>query len=207
MSLMKTASLSGVEYQKPRRKVDKVVFVRTSKCPRMRLRSWNVFLVASLCAVFTIFLLSQIWSHSTLSGSARVRRYFNIFNSPSIPVAENGSVPKSRDLKCRMHSCFDVYRCNYNENTFISVYMYPMGRFVDSVKYEKVLHRKPTKEFLELFTAVRESSYYTDDVNKACIIIPGIDTLNQNALDPKATARILASLPRYVHVFIAIITE
>ena len=95
-----------------------------------------------------------------------------------------------------MHSCFDVYRCKDNENAFISVYVYPIGRFVDSEDNTNVINRPPSKEFREIALAIRQSDFYTDDISKACVIVPAVDTLNQNGLDLQAIGRILASLPR-----------
>ena len=35
----------------------------------------------------------------------------------------------------------------------------------------------PSTEFYELYTFLRNSSYFTEDVNQACIRFPAVDTL------------------------------
>ncbi|EDO26248.1 predicted protein [Nematostella vectensis] len=101
--------------------------------------------------------------------------------------------PQNTAPKCRMHSCFDIYRCRFNENSLISVYVYPYSTFLN--EKGRTLNLKPISvHFDEMLTAIKESSYYTDDKDKACIIIPPLDTLNQNGMDLKATAQALAAL-------------
>ncbi|EDO39195.1 predicted protein, partial [Nematostella vectensis] len=101
--------------------------------------------------------------------------------------------PQNTAPKCRMHSCFDIYRCRFNENSLISVYVYPYSTFLN--EKGRTLNLKPISvHFDEMLTAIKESSYYTDDKDKACIIIPPLDILNQNGMDLKATAQALAAL-------------
>lgn len=96
-----------------------------------------------------------------------------------------------------MFSCFDIYRCKYNENSLISVYVYPQTEFIDSKG--DVLKLKPmSQQYYELITSIQSSSYYTSERDNACIVIPSIDTLNQNGLNIKTVSKALGSLPRSV---------
>ena len=113
-------------------------------------------------------------------------------------IAPNIPLPLPFVEKCRMHTneCFNVYRCSYNERNKIDVYVYPFTNYFD----EKGQQISPSfsKEFYELVMAIKESDYYTNDMNKACVIIPPIDLLNQRRINITHAGQILSSLPRFV---------
>ncbi|KAL0189148.1 hypothetical protein M9458_016247, partial [Cirrhinus mrigala] len=96
---------------------------------------------------------------------------------------------------CRMHTCFDVYRCGYNPKNKIKVYIYPLQRFVDEVGVP-ISSTGLSREYNDLLSAISDSDFYTDDVTRACLFIPSIDVLNQNSLRIRETAQALAMLPR-----------
>ena len=67
--------------------------------------------------------------------------------------------------KCRMETCFDVSRCR---NGF-KVYVYPDDNLL-SQSYRKIL------------TALRDSRYYTEDPNEACLFVPSTDMMDRDKL-------------------------
>lgn len=153
----------------------------------------TVFLVGLVFSCAVIFVGLELWS--ILSSSDE-----ELSNSPldsdfaEIRVQFKAPLPKKRDLNCRMHSCFDIFRCTVNENQLISVYVHSNNRFVDDGG--QVLNKELSQEFYDLISAIVESQYYTADMRKACIVIPLIDILNQSGQHLKGIARILANLPR-----------
>lgn len=154
----------------------------------------TVFLVGLVFSCAVIFVGLELWS--ILSSSEE-----ELSNSPldsdraEIRVQFKASLPAKRDLNCRMHSCFDIFRCTVNENQLISVYVHSNNRFVDDGG--QVLNKELSQEFYDLISAIVESQYYTADMRKACIVIPLIDILNQSGQYLKGIARILANLPSW----------
>ncbi|XP_031562334.1 exostosin-2-like [Actinia tenebrosa] len=183
-------------YTKKYRKSDKPFFTRNVFLPRMRLKTRTVFLVAVLFAAFLVFVSSQIWTRyrSEDDGFSTDRHHSGSKNV--IRVLNNSASPLKTDLKCRMFSCFDIYRCKFNENSLISVYVYPFNDYVDG-KGNRI-HMKPVSQQLyELLTAIKRSSYYTSDRKSACIVVPSIDLLNQNRMDLTSVQNMLLSLPSW----------
>ena len=188
-------AVSGSDVEDTRhRKFEKISFVnpRNQFCCRVRLQTRNVVIVAVVVTGLMLVLVSQLWSHSLVSESDE--NYELDVARDSVLVKGNLALRKV-DLKCRFHTCFDVYRCGYNENNLLSVYVYPLSQYKDE-KGRLLEMRGISDEFYDLLLAIKNSNYYTQDRSKACIIIPSIDTLNQNGLDLKQTARILSGLPR-----------
>lgn len=161
----------------------------------MRLQTRSVLLVGLLFSGVFIFFALELWSILPFSDNET-----EVNPSPLddnlVEVALKAETPlaKKRDSKCLMHSCFDIFRCAVNENKLISVYVYPYTRFLHENGH--AVNKEMSQEFYELLAAIVNSKYYTSDMNSACIIIPSIDTLNQNGLDVKGIARILSGLPR-----------
>ncbi|XP_028414208.1 exostosin-2-like isoform X2 [Dendronephthya gigantea] len=112
-------------------------------------------------------------------------------------IASNVPLPLPSNENCRMHTndCFNIYRCGYNEDDKISVYIYPFINYFD----EKGAQISPSfsKEFYDLVTAIKESKYYTSNMEKACIIVPPLDMLNQRRIKPRNAGQILSSLPSW----------
>lgn len=162
----------------------------------MRLQTRSVFLVGILLSGVFIFFTLELWSILPFSDDE-----FDL-NSPldddlaEVRLKTDAPLPEKRDSKCLMHSSFDIFRCALNENKLISVYVYPNTRYLDERGH--TINKAMSQEFYELLAAIVKSKYYTSDLNNACIIIPSIDTLNQNDQDLTGIARILAGLPRYV---------
>lgn len=159
---------------------------------RLRLQTRNVVIVVVVVTGLMLVLISQLWSHSRVSeteGTAELD-----ISDHSMIIKRNGSLTET-DLKCRFHTCFDVYRCGYNEKKLLSVYVYPLSHYKDE-RGKTIEVRDISEEFYDLLLAIKNSNYYTSDRNKACIIVPSIDTLNQNGLHLEQTARILSNQPR-----------
>jgi glucuronyl/N-acetylglucosaminyl transferase EXT2 len=86
-----------------------------------------------------------------------------------------------------------VYHCGLNDESKISVYIYPVKDYVgeDGTRLAPTMSR----EFAQILRAIVESPFYTADPNKACIFVPSIDLLNQNNVLTNEVGKVLASLP------------
>ncbi|XP_060228031.1 exostosin-2 isoform X1 [Meriones unguiculatus] len=152
--------------------------------------------------LFSIVLLGliatgmfQFWPHSIESSSDGGVEKRSIREVPVVRLPADSPIPERGDLSCRMHTCFDVYRCGFNPKNKIKVYIYPLKKYVDDAGVP--VSSTISWEYNELLTAISDSDYYTDDISRACLFVPSIDVLNQNPLRIKETAQALAQLSRW----------
>ncbi|XP_041931204.1 LOW QUALITY PROTEIN: exostosin-2 [Alosa sapidissima] len=166
--------------------------------PRMKTKHRIYYI--TLFSVVLLGLLAtgmfQFWPHSIESSAEWTLERRSVHDAPLARLAPNSPLPERGDLSCRMHTCFDVYRCGYNPKNRIKVYIYPLQRFVDE-EGVAISSTGLSREYNELLSAVSDSHFYTDDVTRACLFLPSIDVLNQNSLRIRETAQALASLPRW----------
>ncbi|KAK8379154.1 hypothetical protein O3P69_019178 [Scylla paramamosain] len=93
---------------------------------------------------------------------------------------------------CHYYNCFNVYRCGRNGNQRLSVYVYPLARYVDE---EHVAIKPMSREFFEVLDTVLNSEYHTANPEEACVLVPPIDTLNENSLRRDKIGQALSMLP------------
>ena len=161
----------------------------------MRQRARSILLVGILFSGLVLFFALEIWPDDPFSeDESELNSPPDNDDSEILRLHAGSPLPEKRDSKCLAHSCFDIFRCAVNENKLISVYVYPFTNVLD--ENGRTINKAMSQEFYELLTAIMKSKYYTADLGKACIIVPSVDTLNQNGMDLKGYARILASLPR-----------
>ncbi|KAM9302316.1 exostosin-2 [Gastrophryne carolinensis] len=153
-------------------------------------------------ALFSVVLLGliatgmfQFWPHTIEPSGDWSAEKRSVHNFPAVRLPEDSPLPERGDLSCRMHTCFDVYRCGYNPKNKIKVYIYPLKKYTD--EGGRSVGGTVSQEYSQLLTAISESEFYTEDVNRACLFLPSIDVLNQNNLRIKETAQALAQLPRW----------
>uniref|UniRef100_A0AAQ6ICW4 Exostosin-2 n=1 Tax=Anabas testudineus TaxID=64144 RepID=A0AAQ6ICW4_ANATE len=138
----------------------------------------------------------QFWPHSIESTADWTLDKRSVHDAPLNHLPVSSPIPERGDLSCRMHTCFDVYRCGYNPKNRIKVYIYPLQRFVDELGVP-ISSIGLSREYNDLLSAISASDFYTDDVTRACLFIPSIDVLNQNSLRIRETAQALAILSRW----------
>ncbi|VTJ66308.1 Hypothetical predicted protein [Marmota monax] len=152
--------------------------------------------------LFSIVLLGliatgmfQFWPHSIESSNDWSVEKRSVRDVPVVRLPAESPIPERGDLSCRMHTCFDVYRCGFNPKNKIKVYIYSLKKYVDDLGVP--VSNTISREYNELLTAISDSDYYTDDISRACLFVPSIDVLNQNTLRIKETAQALAQLSRW----------
>ncbi len=157
------------------------------------------------CTLFTALLLGalattlwQFWPHSVESEHDEDSQNAPLIDSTSLHtdviVRNDTPLPRKRDQSCFFHTCFDVYHCGYNDDNRISVYIYPITKYMDENGVPITLPM--SREFSEIVQTVMDSIYYTTNPDRACLFLPTIDLLNQNNIRLEETSRVLASLPR-----------
>ncbi|XP_010610816.1 exostosin-2 isoform X2 [Fukomys damarensis] len=164
--------------------------------PRMKTKH-RIYYVALFSVVLLGLLATgvfQFWPHSIdASGDWAVEK-----RSVAVPVVRlpgDSPVPERGDLSCRMHTCFDVYRCGFNPKNKIKVYIYSLKKYVNELGVP--VSSTISREYNELLSAIADSDYYTDDISRACLFVPSIDLLSQHALPIRETAQALAQLSRW----------
>ncbi|XP_057603941.1 exostosin-2 isoform X2 [Hippopotamus amphibius kiboko] len=165
--------------------------------PRMKIKHRIYYI--TLFSVVLLGLIAtgvfQFWPHSIESSSDWSVEKRSIRDVPVVRLPADSPVPERGDLSCRMHTCFDVYRCGFNPKNKIKVYIYSLKKYVDDAGVP--VSSSISREYNELLTAISESDYYTDDITRACLCVPAIDLLSQDALRVRETAQALAQLSRW----------
>lgn len=146
-----------------------------------------VLVFALSIAIFILFPYSgkghEIYKEITLD---------NVIDVPEQLI--NDQIPSAnlRNTKCSHWDCFNVYRCGNKGHNQISIYIYPIKKYIDldSIPATGIM----SKEFYFILKTIKESKFYTSNPDEACIFIPSIDTLNQNRFRPKITSQALNSL-------------
>ncbi|XP_054999663.1 exostosin-2 [Sorex araneus] len=165
--------------------------------PRMKTKH-RVYYIA----LFSVVLLGliatgmfQFWPHSIESAAEWGAARRSARDVPVVRLAADAPLPERGDLSCRMHTCFDVYRCGFNPRHKIKVYIYALRKYVDAAGAP--VGHSLSREYNELLAAIADSDYYTDDIGRACLFVPSIDLLSQGALRVRETAQALAQLSRW----------
>ncbi|XP_052810735.1 exostosin-2-like [Mya arenaria] len=160
---------------------------------RSLFKRFFICLFAVLLSVLVVALIVLVWpQESPQEVHAEKQQTSRLPTGPAIVLRDDSPLADSRDELCTFHKCFNVYDCGYNDQTRISVYVYPLQQFVDETGAAVLL--PISKEFYEILTAIMDSPFYTTDPQKCCLYVPAVDLLNQNKLRLKETSQALASL-------------
>lgn len=150
---------------------------------------------AGIVAVFLTFFVMCLFlwpsEEATEDSVHRFPRHLETDEIVSITKdSENGT---ERNSTCTFHTCVNVYHCGYNDETKISVYIYPIKDYVNEKGMP--VATSMSREFAQILQAIVESPFYTNDPETACMFVPSIDVLNQNNIFTKEIGKVLASLP------------
>lgn len=63
----------------------------------------------------------QFWPHSIESAADWTLDKRSVHDAPLVHLPVSSPIPERGVLSCRMHTCFDVYRCGYNPKNKIKV--------------------------------------------------------------------------------------
>lgn len=154
----------------------------------------NFFLFLFLIIVISIASIVVLFS---LSGDSKNHYHKvqlkDLRNLPEKRIDDRVLLSNPRNEKCTYWDCFNVYRCGQSGHDRITIYVYPLRKYVDArgVPATEVM----SQEFYTILETIINSKYYTADPSKACIFVPSIDLLSQNRFQPNITSRALNLLP------------
>lgn len=156
------------------------------------------FFVTVLCIIsfsLTLLIIAQLLPLTVPNNSKRDERitFDDIKNLPKVKIKENSVLGSGRNEKCTHYDCLNVYRCGHRDKYKIQVYVYPLKQYIDTDGNE--ITNEISIEYLRILKAIVNSEYYSPDPQLACILVPSIDTLNQNRINVKKVSKALASLP------------
>ncbi|CAG9135746.1 unnamed protein product [Plutella xylostella] len=165
-----------------------------SKYKSYRKILYHRFFVGLLVFIIVSLLISVLFN--VFSGSSPRKDYhepvkLSMHGAPRVTLKSDSVKAASRINDCTYWYCFDVYRCGRHHNK-LSIYIYPLTRYLteDGTSISKF-----SREFYLILDAIRHSKYYTPNPEEACLLVPSIDTLNQNSFSSKHVAQALQSLP------------
>lgn len=116
----------------------------------------------------------------------------NLKNLPVIVVKKNSPVGESRNPKCTHYDCFNIYRCGQRDHK-IQIYVYPLRTYFDDQGNQ--ITPQISLEYYKILKTIVNSKYYSPNPEEACILVPSIDTLNQNRLKQNEVSKALSTLP------------
>jgi glucuronyl/N-acetylglucosaminyl transferase EXT2 len=117
----------------------------------------------------------------------------NLDRVPEVVIGTDAPLSEGRNPHCSYYDCFNVYRCGHTGSNKIQIYVYPLKKYVDERGIP--VGNQVSREFYFILQTILESKYYTPNPVEACILVPSIDTLNQNRFRVIETSASLASLP------------
>uniref|UniRef100_A0A1I8IDU4 Exostosin domain-containing protein n=1 Tax=Macrostomum lignano TaxID=282301 RepID=A0A1I8IDU4_9PLAT len=117
-------------------------------------------------------------------------------NTPSVVIHPVPGFNFSlRNMKCTYHACFDIDACRLVGEHRIGVYIYPRRRYYTPGGHRLFQFR--SRQFDNLMRAIRDSPYYTEDPDRACVFLPDIDTLNPSNYELDWLPQYLYHLPKW----------
>ncbi|VDM25107.1 unnamed protein product, partial [Toxocara canis] len=91
------------------------------------------------------------------------------------------STASSYHANCTVDTCLDLLPCSIDDRR-LTIYLEPISRIIDEVGmfiYMGIeVTPQPSREFLEMRSIIEESRFHVSDVNDACLVMPGFDSLN-----------------------------
>lgn len=145
-----------------------------------------LFIVISL--VFTIVF--NVFS----GGSQRTDVFLPVNLDRSVEIVtvkRDVVVAEGRSANCTYWDCFDVYKCGRGGHEKITIYIYPLKDYQtengNSIS-------QFSREFFVILDTIKRSRFYTPNPEEACLLVPSIDTLNENTFSSGHVSRALHSL-------------
>lgn len=156
-------------------------------------KKFFVTLFILILFVIISIVLVQLWSwNGEKYVNLKKIDLLNIQNLPEVSLLEDHPISLPTNSQCTHWDCFNIYRCGKTGHNRIMVYIHPLIKYIDKTGMEVMPHM--SKQYFLLLKTIANSKYYTPNINEACILIPSIDTLNQERLDLNFTSKALQQL-------------
>lgn len=162
------------------------------------LKQYRNFFISLFIVLITAILLAVWLQFWVITADSFVKyekiQLNNLLNLPEVQLKNKDfEAPSQYTPKCTYWDCFNIYKCGRTGHDRISVYVYPLKKFVNENGVTAT--ENISKEFYTILKTIIESKYYTSNPLEACIFVPSIDTLNQNRINLNLTSAALKSLP------------
>lgn len=156
-------------------------------------KSYRLVLIASVfcAAIGAVCLLLNVLIRQNSSQPINKRISFDLSTIPQTIIEADTEMSLKRDPNCSLWDCFDMYKCGTREQYKMAIYVYPLQTYVDTAGTNAF---KLSKEFYTLLKTIVDSPYYTPNPEEACILIPSMDTLNENRISNTLVAQSLSTL-------------
>lgn len=153
----------------------------------------NFFLAVLLISALIVGSLPFI-NFSSIESKKFHKIKLDIVNHPPIvSLKRSNNVENPRNTQCTHWDCFNIYHCGHTGHDRISVYVYPLEKYVDENGVPAV--ESVSNEYYSLVKSIVESKYYTANPEEACVFVPFLDTLNEDRIDLNLTSTVLNQLP------------
>ncbi|XP_050348603.1 exostosin-2 [Nymphalis io] len=149
-----------------------------------------LFIVVSL----VLIVVCNIFTGSTPRGDFHETINLDASSLPVRTLLSESRTSSPRAENCTYWSCFNVYKCGRGGHDKITIYIYPLKDY--RTDDEKTISQF-SREFYEILNTIKNSKYYTPNPDDACLLVPSIDTLNQNSFSSKHVAQALQSLEHW----------
>lgn len=156
----------------------------------------SLFIVLIISIIIIIFGVMNTLLPNLYSSDSDGYQHISLGNLERIPVFKipaDTPISSGRNNRCSYYDCFSVYHCGHRGSAQISVYVYPLKKYVDEKGMP--IGNQMSREFYGILKTIINSKYYTPNPEEACLYVPSIDTLNQNRFRTKETSQALALLP------------
>lgn len=149
-----------------------------------------------LILFFAVVLLFLIFKHQPSSTFDSSRPTYNLQPKQTVPIMliNWNKTNLSSKTTCHFHSCFEINDCIFNQEDRIRVYVHDQYEFHNPLTLQSYVP-EVSKEYVEILDAIRNSRYHERNVSQACVIVPPVDTLNQQQHEVKLVSVLLNSLP------------
>ncbi|KAH1028394.1 exostosin-2 isoform X1 [Dendroctonus ponderosae] len=155
----------------------------------------NFFLAILLISALIVGSLPFI-NFSSIESKKFHKIKLDIVNHPPIVnVKRSANVENPRNAECTHWDCFNIYHCGHTGHDRITVYVYPLEKYVDENGVPAV--ESVSNEYYSLVKSIVESKYYTANPEEACLFVPFLDTLNEDRIDLNLTSVVLNQLPSW----------
>ncbi|KRT81092.1 hypothetical protein AMK59_5573 [Oryctes borbonicus] len=162
---------------------------------KQHLNYFKYFLITILVVILVLVVLTVLQIIEVgQRGTAYKRISLQPFkNAPGVVITNDLLESLPMNENCSYWDCFNVFRCGRTGHDRITVYVYPLEKYVDENGIP--ITETISKEYFEILDTIVNSNYYTANPNEACLFIPSIDTLNQDRIRPQLIAKVLEKLP------------
>ncbi|XP_022293438.2 exostosin-2-like [Crassostrea virginica] len=155
----------------------------------VRLRTSLIVLFGLLGGIILFCILYKVNN----SASQELKHTFKrSAGTQTVNLQNIASKPTPQNSNCTYHTCVNVFHCGYNDNSRISVYVYPVVQYMEEngQQVSPILSR----EFHEILETIWQSPYHTENPDTACLFIPPFDVLNQNNVRTKDLGKLYTLL-------------